>query len=249
MKNGITSKLSILAILSLSLVFIMFSTQSHAIDAKSIVGIWLFDEGKGETAKDSTGNKNDGTLKGSIKWVKGKYGQALEFSGTDNNFVEVPHNDSLTLETFSFTMWVKLQPTANYQSVLIKTASVFWTRFMSGGSCAFQKFGKTAITDDKWHHLAGTYDMKSVKSYVDGVVEADAPFTGKPDPSPGSLYMGDYPAYPYPIKGIIDDVGLFKVALSDNDIKTLMDKGLSTATAVSGSGKLATVWGDVKRLD
>jgi len=245
---------------------LLFIGQSHAkIDAKSIVGTWLFDDGNGKTAKDSSGNKNDGELKGDLKWVNGKFGQAIEFPGVDNNFVEVPHNDSLTLKTFTFTAWVKLERIANYQSIVIKTADgatenysgylmdsskVFWTRFTSGGAgkWAFQQFGKTAVADGSWHHVAGTYDMKSVKSYVDGVVEADAPFGGVPDPSPGPLNIGDCPNYPYFVKGIIDDVGLFNVALTADDLKTVIDKGLAIFLAVSPSGKLATKWGEIKDL-
>lgn len=257
--------------LSLCVSFIFFIGllcigQSHAkIDAKSIVGTWLFDDGNGKTAKDSSGNKNDGEIKGDLKWVDGKFGKALEFPGADENFVEVPYNDSLTLTTFSFTLWVKLQSTGNYQSVLIKTAdgqvenysgyifagtNVFWTRFTSGGAgkWAFQKWGATVAADDKWHHLAGTYDMKSVTSYIDGKVEAAADTNGKPDASPGPLNIGDCPGFPYFAKGIIDDVGLFNVGLTADDIKTVMDKGLAIFLAVSPSGKLATTWGEIKDL-
>ena len=244
---------------------LIFSTQCHAkIDSKSIVGIWLFDDGKGDVAKDSSGNKNDGNLKGDLKWVNGKFGQAIEFPGVNDNFVEVPHNDSLTLKTFTFMAWVKIQPTGNYQSILIKTAdgsvenysgyifaatNVFWTRFTSGGAgkWAFQKWGATIAADDKWHHLAGTYDKKSVISYIDGTVEADAPFSGDPDPSPGPLNIGDCPSFPYFVKGIMDDVGLFNVALTADDIKSVMDGGLSKSSAVAPSGKLASVWGNIKK--
>jgi hypothetical protein len=92
----------------------MLTTQSYAkIDPKTIVGMWLFDEGKGDTAKDSSGNKNDGKFKGDLKWVDGKFGKALEFPGVDENFVEVPHDDSLTLTTFTFAAWVKLPSITN----------------------------------------------------------------------------------------------------------------------------------------
>jgi hypothetical protein len=256
-------------VLCVSFVFfvgLLFVGQSHAkIDAKSIVGIWLFDDGTGKTAKDSSGNKHDGVVKGDLKWVDGKFGKAIEFPGVNDNFVEVPHDDSLNLTTFSFTAWVKIQSTGGYQSILIKTAdgavenysgylmdssSVFWTRFTSGGAgkWAFQKWGATKVADDKWHHLAGTYDMKSVVSYTDGGVEAAADTNGKPDASPGPLNIGDCPAYPYAVKGIMDDVGLFNVGLTADDIKTIMDKGLATFLAVSPSGKLATKWGEIKDI-
>jgi len=60
--------------------------QSYAkIDPASIVGLWLFDEGSGNKAKDSSGNGNDGTINGA-KWVDGriKRNKALEFDGSSN---------------------------------------------------------------------------------------------------------------------------------------------------------------------
>jgi hypothetical protein len=252
-----------------SLIFIgmMFIGQSYArtIAPEAAVGIWLFDDGKGDTAVDSSGNGHDGKIQGDLKRVEeGRFGKALEFPGVDENFVEVLHDDSLDLTTFSFTLWVRIEATGNYQAVLIKTADcqlenysgyiyagrkVFWTRFTSGGPTqwGFQQFGTTIVTDGEWHHLAGTYDMKSVKSYVDGVVEADAPFGGEPDLSPGPLNIGDCPGFAYPVKGVMDDVGLFNVALTEDEVKSIMNEGLrETATAVSISGKLVTAWGNIK---
>ena len=52
------------------------------IDPDSITGMWLFNEGKGGTAADASGNGNDGEIHGA-KWVDGKFGKALEFNGTD----------------------------------------------------------------------------------------------------------------------------------------------------------------------
>ncbi len=260
--NTVMTKL-ILVCISLILIGIFTAQSSAKIDPESIAGIWLFDEGKGKVAKDSSKNDHDGDIKGNLKWVSGKFGKALEFPGVDENFVEVPHNKSLDLTTFSFTLWVKIEDAGNYQATLIKTADcqvenysgyiysgrlVFWTRFTSGGAgkWGFQQFGTTIVTDSEWHHLAGTYDMKSVKSYVDGVVEADAPFSGKPDVSPGPLNIGDCPGFAYPVKGLMDEVGLFNVALNENDIKTIMTEGLEKTLAVSPKEKLTTTWASIK---
>ena len=39
-----------------------------------LVGHWTFDEGSGETAYDSSGKGNDGTLGGNAAWDEGVYG-------------------------------------------------------------------------------------------------------------------------------------------------------------------------------
>ena len=97
-------------------------TQAE-IEPENIVGIWLFDQGAGKVAQDSSDNGIDGELKGGVKWVNGKFGKALLFPGIDQNFVEVPHDDSLNLTSFSFTLWLKIEATGNYQATFIKTAN------------------------------------------------------------------------------------------------------------------------------
>ena len=50
--------------------------------------------------------------------------------------------------------------------------------------------------------------------------------------------------------GIIDDVSIFNVALTVDDIQDIMSDGLARATgitAVSPSGKLATTWAQIKQ--
>ncbi len=50
--------------------------------------------------------------------------------------------------------------------------------------------------------------------------------------------------------GIIDDVGIFNVALTVDDINNIMNDGLARATgmtAVSSQEKLATTWSEIKK--
>ena len=50
-------------------------------------------------------------------------------------------------------------------------------------------------------------------------------------------------------EGIIDDVAIFNVALSEDDVKDIMDQGVGMAAgilSVSPKGRLASVWGDIK---
>ena len=62
------------------------------------VAMWLFDEGTGRVAKDSSGNGNDRILKNTPKKVAGKVGQALKFDGEKKSYVAVSYTH-LTLPT------------------------------------------------------------------------------------------------------------------------------------------------------
>ena len=50
----------------------------------SCVGLWHFDEGGGNTARDSSWNGNDGTVNGA-GWCDGVYGRGMEFDGVDDH--------------------------------------------------------------------------------------------------------------------------------------------------------------------
>lgn len=46
--------------------------------------------------------------------------------------------------------------------------------------------------------------------------------------------------------GILDEIGVFNVPLSESDLKSVMKNGLEGAADVSPVRKLATTWGDLK---
>ena len=82
---------STVVVLSLIAISLILAGQSFArIDKQSIMGIWLFED-KGDVAKDSSTNGNDGKINGP-KSVKGKFGMAFEFDGQDD-WVEVLHKN------------------------------------------------------------------------------------------------------------------------------------------------------------
>ena len=70
-----------LGLISLCCLLITSSGFAKIDLEKHLVGLWKFDEGKGGTAKDDSGNGLEGKLEGKCKWVKGKFGQAIEFDG------------------------------------------------------------------------------------------------------------------------------------------------------------------------
>jgi hypothetical protein len=75
------------------------------IKSSSIAGVWLLDDGQGNTVWDSSTNRNHGKFSDSkgIKWVEGKSGRALEFKGTD--YVIIKNTPLLELnETMSIAL-------------------------------------------------------------------------------------------------------------------------------------------------
>jgi len=96
-------------------ILMMFVGLSSAkIDQKSIVGVWLFDEGKGDTASDSSGNRHDGEIGNGIKW---------------SAVVIVPHEASLNLITWTVTAWIKAEFKNGWVEFVSKSVPVGNTDF------------------------------------------------------------------------------------------------------------------------
>ena len=92
---------------SIMVISLMFAGISYAkIDFKNCVGMWLFDEDKGDVAKDSSSKGNDGQIIGKAKRVAGKFGSALKFDGvTAAVSIEL---DVMDLnKDQSFSLWFK----------------------------------------------------------------------------------------------------------------------------------------------
>ncbi len=233
-----------------------------AVD-KHTVAVWLFEEGNGKTVKDASGNGHDGNFKGSPKWVKAKFGTGLELPGDAGGYVVVDSTKKLELETLSIEMWVKVkESTGKWQGIVCKQQagctnrnygvwvqvdkSVLHAQIGANGACAFSIDGTSVITDNRWHHLAFTYDGKMGRLYVDGKLENEAP-------NAQSFQSNDPITIGVPnldnangLKGIIDEIRISNVARTEKEIQEAMDVGLAQILSVEPSGKLTTRWGYLK---
>lgn len=224
------------------------------VDPATAIGIWLFDEGTGKTANDSSGRGNHGKIVGA-KFVDGQFGKALYFDGNDN-CVEVPNSDSLNpTEKLTIVMWVKpdqglnCDGNNNWRYLISKGGwgsyhliwesdwglnEVGWTLKIGGADKRL--WTSTGAPPEKWTHLGFTYDSKDgSKVYVNGKNEpgksAQGPANGSITINTGVLKIGGGSSVGCPngngyFGGIIDDVGMFEDALSEADIALIMDKGL-----------------------
>lgn len=92
---------TLVCVSTVSLFGIMVTAPAYAaLDPADIIAVWLFDEGKGITANDASGNPHgmEGTLLGGRqdnrnlrpKWVDGKFGKALKCEGEDS-VISIPN--------------------------------------------------------------------------------------------------------------------------------------------------------------
>ena len=237
-----------------------------------VAGIWLFDEGEGDVAKDSSDNGNDGTILGGVSWTAdGKFGGALDFDGTDG-WVEVPDDDSVEFpEGVDFTLACWLRVTTpegsppmiiakNYHPAQVlpwyalyyadqaKAATGHMSLFLrDASSVSFHIAGTTKVDDGEWHHIAGTREGGTMKLYVDGVEEATmdgADFDVGTNDAP-LHFMSHLNRF---MGGVLDEALILRRAMSNAEINDLMNNGIEDVLAVSSPGKLPTTWAKIKEL-
>jgi hypothetical protein len=257
-ENEMKAKCLLIVIIALTIAGILVSSSyAIKIDPNSILGVWLFDGGKSDVAKDSSENSNDGAIKGNPGWVEGKFKKALEFDGA-SNFVDVPVNLNECKEVTEvvWTYTHKLPPGERYQiisndggsygrCIMIRPAN-YWIFHTEGQAITYA----VVPTLNSWEHLAATWTTKEVKFYINGKLVA----TG----------AGDSPVYNDTVTvnigrcpfrngdfydGALDEVALFSVVLTEDEIKSIADDGLERTlgiAAVSCAVKLTTTWASIK---
>jgi len=250
------------------LVLFLTSNVLAKIGLESIAGLWLFEEGGGDVARDSSGKENHGAISGPVEWVDGKFGQGMEFNGT-NTWVEVQSNDSLVLEELTMVAWAKLNESrgARWQSIMMKGQNprnylLCIDRDTQRLQLSITKGAPDAwggpiagpeVTDGEWHHLAGVIGEEAgLLIFADGIQLGQQAYSVPSlDATPEVLRIGDGSAGGHQVEGILDEVAIFNVPLAAEDILTIMNDGLESFTglgaAVEARGKLATVWGGIRK--
>lgn len=261
----VTVKMKTLTCVSMSLIVILIASQSFAgLDPATIEGLWLFDEGDGDLAKDSSGKDRDGELVKGAKWVDGKFGKALEFDGT-GACVVVPEFENPT-KAITVTAWVKSNtPTWNTHGWILSKRNAFivhanqgsgnisWCVFIDGGWNTPHGWQTGEVGPDDitvWHMYTCTFDSSTGdwKIYIDAEEKSSLSCNkSEINLDTGHMTIGrDDDECPNRFgNGIVDEVAIFNVALSKDDINTIM-KGFETALAVEPEGKLTTTWSTIK---
>jgi len=242
------------------------SITTYALFDKDVVAVWTFEEGDGDVAKDETKNGHDGKITGA-KWVDGKFGKALQFNGS-SDFVEVPHDDALSLQNYTIVTTFKIPatptdwytiickdtggPIRNY-GLFVGTNSLLNCSFSSGNQwqgiydANVDPDLDTKVDDGKWHTVAIVYDMKTYRVYIDDNLEAQKETTGKPDAADMTVTIGSWHDGGW-LNGLIDEIYLSKRALSEYEIQKF-SAGIAVASSVYPHQKIAATWGEIKNAE
>jgi len=208
-----------------------------------LVGWWRLDEGSGTTAYDFSGFGNDGALQNDAGWGVGYLSNSAVLLDGDDDFVEVPHADILTVDNeVSVMAWIntsRLEPPGQgYAGIIAKgnstrSYSLYTTaagplHFSTTSTATNAYVGTTSSTNvplNEWVHVAGVVVDGGHVYYMNG----EPAGTG----GSGIVLPGDADSDTVVIGrthegtgrsfiGLIDDARIYNHAVTQEDIQVIM---------------------------
>jgi Concanavalin A-like lectin/glucanases superfamily/Right handed beta helix region len=200
-----------------------------------LVASFGFGERSGARVLDGSGLGNDGRIRGAHRIRGGKHGRALYFDG-DRDYVSVPDSRSLDLSRgMTLEAWVR--PTGSrrsWGSAILKErpgglAYALYAPDNHGRASGFVHVSAEKGSPShrrlrlrRWSHVAATYDGSALKTYVNGVLVSSRLMRGGIGGGSGPLKIGGNGVWGEWFKGAIDDVRVWRTALSRSAIRADM---------------------------
>ena len=242
----------------------LITTYATADLAEGLVVYFTFDNVKGKTIVDDSGNGLDADIIANTEIVDGKYGKAIRITAVGADCVNVPAADELKISgEITMAAWINQDSWAtdgqwfdknchnggehsSYGIGAFQSGKNF-NMFLGTGNSRPTLNSPHALDTKKWLHVVGTYDGSTMKIYVDGEVAAEKDekfdFKGTNDQDLRIGCSKDRPNYTFE-NGSIDEAAVWRRALSEAEIQEIANEGF---LAVSPLDKVATTWGSLKR--
>jgi hypothetical protein len=202
---------------------------------------WWKANGNGQ---DSVGT-SDGQLNGNATFTRGIVEDAFCFPD-GSGYWRVQPSSSVDLGSgpgMTIECWIRPTSVATENQPLLiwgregfPTVALFLSDFFYGsGSLYASVLGATGgwgliassagvVTQGEWQHIALTYDQASgvARIHQNGIVRAEENWGAfRPDTSNATLDLGGFPDFQYFYRGQMDEVALYKGALSSTEIQAI----------------------------
>lgn len=251
------------------------------VPSDGLVALYKLDEGAGDSVSDSAtsdGDQSSTAMTGTAGWTaEGVVGSALDLDGS--SFFSVPDALSTTDTAFTMTAWVKPTSSGSYRGVfatrdLEASPNLNWGLNVEGGIQGDLRFATSAtsagydtpgVVQGEWNHLAMTWSTDGItsvgKAYLNGAYvgeyTSDANDLMTTYDSAGFYLLGAEPNPNRAFIGQIDEVGVWNVALSDEQVSDIYRNGIVgnglvpptdiplaiTDISVADTGNVNLTWG------
>ncbi|MEZ6097571.1 MAG: LamG-like jellyroll fold domain-containing protein [Pirellulaceae bacterium] len=259
------------ALLLVAVGLVTFPTRTMAATP---VGYWNFDEGvtnAGSTVLADSASGNNGIWASATTqptYAEGILGAAVNFNGGADleyfNVADIPQIEGL-IDGISVSVWIKANENGSYRGIFASRAT---TGSLGSGGQPFgvnlqnpashidtRVYGAALDAPDNstppngdWQHVVWVWDniLGSQTVYLDGVLSAsNGAASGATIDNAANWHIGDDDCCGNRIfPGIMDDLALYNVALTDADVTKLYQDGLN-GIAADGSTAPIIVPGDV----
>ncbi len=250
--RGVVSLLVVIALMLTGFGGIIMSISENVEATKSrqtnLVGYWNLDDGSGSVASDNSGKGHDGAVINAT-WMNGVAGNALKFDG-DGDWIQIPNSIDINFgagEEFAISLWVKSDGTDSEQSLLSKRGNAGYQVWFNPGNEHFRIDEGATFTsvyfsfpfDNFWHNIVVMRNTTHVSVWIDGVLQNSTPdntladLTDTIDLSIGSEYLWA----PSTMTGAIDDIKIYKSALTPSEISNNYD--ISWKNYIENESKIA----------
>lgn len=186
---------------------------------------------------------NDGTLVGGASFGSGKVGQAFDLTGPSDLVRMSQPIQFAQGDDFTVNFWVNQAETPPEQNFMIETRKGQFYGFtigtladnllLAGGRCDNGNLipvrGSPTINNGRWHHIATVFDWGAdeLRLYIDGCLELTSSLCGCDGfTQSDKLFVGavsnqdDF----YNFNGLVDELQVYKRALTDLDIKFIFEQ-------------------------
>jgi len=221
---------------------ILYLAGERAVDP-SLVIYYSFDE-VSDIVADQSGKGHDGLVVGEVTAeANGKYNGAAKFATGSYLDLDGPSFAAEDIPTSGITLaaWIKCTNTGDHHAIFNARASdetwvvhpearsngeFRWLLRSYGGTTMFD-IRAGAVTWDEWLHFAGTYDKASGKAAlcINGELVSEVDVASPADIA-GDWGMGARVGYNIdnarPFTGLMDEFRMFTRALSQDEIKKIM---------------------------
>ena len=225
------------------------SSVNHSLGDR-VVGVWSFDNINGATVYDDSGNNNNGANTGAVQ-VDGVVGKGFEFNSTDVVFV----NSSASLNNYdglTLSAWAKPTISGGYNGIMDKyyypnscgvrqflfaiwptNRACFWMGYNNGASAVSLCTLTNSVEINKWNYILATWSKSTntMKVYLNGVEKAtytNNTLSWTTNTNCG-LQIGRYSTgSSYVFNGVLDDLRIYKEALTQAQIQQHYAYGLPT---------------------
>jgi LruC domain-containing protein len=205
--------------------------QNLPANAQNPISAWSFNESSGDIAYDSH-SSNNGLIFDALR-VGGIKGNALYFNGINSN-VNINHTPRLA-PSEAITMMAWIYPEENRTSKIFQKGDWdghgIWMDLWKGWSVGIRmendsgnsvEWGSGRPILNEWYHLAMTYNGSVLSLYINGTLRNSKPVTGKLKVNSRNLSIGSDNGVQKFFKGKIDDVMIFGVALTPEEIRDIV---------------------------